>query len=243
MGLVLYSMPYSPWSERARFALLHHRLAFEEREHVPLVGELALRVRAGRLWGRVSAPLLIDDGTPIMDSFAIAEHVDRRGQGSRLFPPDRVDAIRALNLRIEPLFEAARARGLRNSLSDAEVALDLTPPALRGLPLAVAMTRVGTRFVAWKHPTPSEGIDERMRAGLQAIRSALGGRAYVHDAFSYADIVCATALQFIAPVSDRYVALSAVKRRTWADAALAAEFSDVVEWRDALYAKHRPLGP
>lgn len=238
---ILYAMPYSPWSERARFALLHHRCAFEEREHVPVLGELPLRLRSGRPLSNVSVPMLIEDGHAIIDSFAIAEHIDAHGAGPTLFPPEHRDAIRALNERIEPVFQAARARSIQRNMEDDETALDLVPPALRKLPFALEMSRLGSRFIAWKHPTPVEGIFQSMVGGLAEIRNLVRGRPYIHDAFTYADIIAATAVQFVQPVDDRYIALSAVKRRAWSDPDLAIEFDEVVRWRDALYEKHRPV--
>jgi glutathione S-transferase len=61
----------------------------------------------------------------------------------------------------------------------------------------------------------------------------------VGGAFSFADIAMATALQLTVPVADGYVALGPATRAAWADDALAAEFADLVAWRDALYARHR----
>jgi glutathione S-transferase len=238
---ILYAMPYSPWSERARFALLHHRCEFVEREHVPVLGELALRARSRRPFGNVSVPMLIDDGRAIMDSLAIAEHVDAQAGATTLFPAEHRDAIRALNARIEPMFQAARARSIQRNMEDDETALDMVPPGLRKLPFALTTSRLGSRFVAWKHPTSFDGILQRMCEGLVDIRKALGGREYVHGAFTYADIIAASALQVVAPVDDRYIPLSAVKRRAWSDSDLAVEFGDLVKWRDALYAKHRPV--
>ena len=241
MSLVLYTMPYSAWSERARFALLHHGLPFEEREHLPLLGEFALRARARRYFSRVSVPLLVDDDLAIMDSLAIAEHADRIGKASRLFPPEHHEAIRMLNERLEPMFQAARAHAITVSRQDEEAALDLVPEALRGLPFAASTGRLGARIVAWKHPTPSRGIDTLLCDGLEQVRRALEGRPYIHEDFSYADIIAATAVQQVAPVSERYVPIGPVKRRTWAHPAIASEFEDLVLWRDALYEKHRPL--
>lgn len=239
MHRTLYTMHYSPWSERARFVLLHHGLEFTEREHTPVLGELALRVRSGRYWGRVTVPLLVEDGTAIMDSLAISEHADRMGSGSRLFPQAERTAILELNERLEPMFQAARARAVQSALADDEAALDLVPPALRSLPFASSTGRLGSRVVAWKHPTPASGIAERLRAGLDEARRELGGRSYVHGEFTYADVIVASAVQLIEPVSDAYIPLSSVKRRTWSDPELAAEFADLVKWRDGLYTKHR----
>jgi len=63
---------YSPFSEKARWALDHHRIPYAYREHYPLIGELSLRLRARRLKGRVSTPLLLAPEGPVLDSFAIA---------------------------------------------------------------------------------------------------------------------------------------------------------------------------
>jgi glutathione S-transferase len=240
MTSVLYAMPYSPWSERARFALLHHRLPFEEREHTPVLGELGLRLRARKLSGRVTVPLFVHDGQTIMDSIAIAEHADRIGSGRRLIPEPLRKLIHALNARIEPMFEAARARAIETTLSDDEAARDLAPPRLRNLPLAISASRLGARFIRWKHPTPSTAITESLRAGLQEIRSALGKRSYVHGTFSYADIIAVTAIQCIAPASERYIPLNPIQRRTWTHQTLTTEFPDLIQWRDTLYQKHRP---
>ena len=85
--LTLYVIHHSPWSERARWALLHHKLRFEEREHVPLIGELSLRMRAKNTKGKVSVPLLVDDeGESVQGSLAIGEHADRIGKRAKLFP-------------------------------------------------------------------------------------------------------------------------------------------------------------
>jgi glutathione S-transferase len=241
MTRILYAMPYSPWSERARFALLHHRTAFEEREHVPVLGELALRVRSRRPLSRVSIPMLVEDGRAIVDSLAIAEHVDAHGAGERLFPAEHRESIRELNAAIEPMLEAGRARSIQTNMHDDEAALDLVPPPLRNLPFALETSRLGSRFIAWKHPTSFDAILRRLCEGISDIRRALGDREYVHGTFTYADIIAATALQLVQPVSDRYIAISPVKRRTWSDPDLAEEFKELVQWRDRLYEKHRPV--
>ena len=45
-GITLYGVGYSPWTERARWALDHHRIAYRYREHLPMLGEPMLRRRA-----------------------------------------------------------------------------------------------------------------------------------------------------------------------------------------------------
>jgi len=63
----------------------------------------------------------------------------------------------------------------------------------------------------------------------------------VFDGFSYADVICASVLQFVAPVSDRFVPLEPATRRSFTHPELAREFADLLAWRDALYEAHRPI--
>jgi glutathione S-transferase len=50
-------------------------------------------------------------------------------------------------------------------------------------------------------------------------------------------------LQGVAPVADQYIRLGRATRRIWTREALAAEFSELIAWRDELYAKHRAKPP
>jgi glutathione S-transferase len=235
----LYSIHHSPWSERARWALDHHRIAFEERTHVPLVGELALRWRAGS-WGKVSVPLWVDDdGTATQGSLAIAEHVDAIGKGATLFPEGARDRIRGLYDDLEDALRAARARHVKRLGSDREGQFEALPPFLRRMPFATTSAKLGASFIASKYDARDERVDERMRAGLQLVREALAGRAWVLGSFSFADVLGASVVQTITPVSDEYLALPAATRRLWTHEELGDDFRDLVAWRDALYAKHR----
>jgi glutathione S-transferase len=235
----LYAMSYSPWSERARWVLLHHRLEFTEEAHYPLIGELKLRSRAQRWRGRVSVPLLVDGSNPIMGSLAIAEYVDAMGGESALFPGDLRGPIRELNARIEPTFQCGRA-WFSQTLDDA-AALELSPVSLRSWPLAARSARLAAAYLARKHPTPVANLVELFQQGFREIRQTLAGKPYVHGEFTYADIACATALQFVSPLPDVYVPLGAASRSCWQHAELCSEFADLIAWRDQLYRLHRPL--
>jgi glutathione S-transferase len=240
MGRVLYSESFSPWCERSRFVLLHHRLAFVEKEHVPLIGELALQLRAGRLGKKVSVPLLIDDGEVVMGSMAIAEHVERRGSGEPLLPERLHGEIVELYEWLEPVMGAGRAHALLEVIAHEDVAIAGAPRALRSLPGTASVARLGARFLKRKYGASFDGIPERLEAGLTRMRALLGGRRYVHQGLSYADVLCASALQFIAPVDEAYVPLEPATRRSFTHPELAARFRDLLDWRDALYAAHRP---
>ena len=83
----LFALAYSPCSEKARCALDHHRLPYEQIAFVPLLGTLGLKLVSGRLFGRTSVPTLLDDdGKAYIDSLGIARHADGIGQGTILFP-------------------------------------------------------------------------------------------------------------------------------------------------------------
>jgi glutathione S-transferase len=239
--LRLYAMPYSPWSERARWALLHHRLAFEEIVHTPLVGEFTLRMRARQFTGKVTVPLLRDGKHVVMDSLHIAEYADTRGHGTRLFPEAHAGDIGRLNERAEVVFRAGRIKLLELGRASDEAAREFLPAPLRALPFAAASSRLGSRFVARKHDAAGDDVDAVLRNGFLEIRKLLEGRAFVFDAFSYADILAATTLQFLKPVDDRYIPLGPRTREGLTNAGLVSEFGDLVAWRDALYAAHRPV--
>src|SRR4051812_46178482 len=93
MTALFIQLPYSPWSERARWALDHHHVPYRAVEHVPMVFEPGLRAvtaaltRSGRrLFEKITVPMLIDEGKVYPDSVAIAEHAEQVGSGSPLVP-------------------------------------------------------------------------------------------------------------------------------------------------------------
>ncbi len=235
----LHVLPYSPWSERARWALLHHRLAFREHEHVPLIGEFALRLRSGVWKGRVSVPLLCTSAGPVRESLAIAEYAETHGSGPPLFPASVRDAITSLDAQLEPVIDTGRASILLAIKEHDDAAIASLPKALRWVPLGAMSARLGTRFVASKYGTTAEELHDRFHAGLRSVESTLGGRDYVHDTFTYADIVCASAMQFVNPIDDRYIPLEPAMRARFTRHELVRAFPALFEWRSALYAKHR----
>src|SRR5580698_1853504 len=90
----LLGLVYSPWTEKARWALDVRRVLYTFRPYQPILGEPALRLKLGRLRGRVSVPVLtLDDGRVLADSADIARWADGRGEGPRLFPPEHEAAI------------------------------------------------------------------------------------------------------------------------------------------------------
>lgn len=243
MATELIAESFAPWSEKARWALDHHGVAYTAREYVPLLGEPWLRWRLRTPLGRVSVPVLLADDGAHRDSFAIARYAERVGTGTPLIPPARDAEVVAWNGRSETGLWAGRV-GVVARLEEvpgaraAALPSDL-PAALR--PLAESAAGLTLAYLRWKYRFGRDvaGSVRTLRDVLEDLRAALAGRSYVLDAFSYADVAMAVVLQMVEPVADRYVPLAPALRAVWTNEELARHFADLVEWRDALYARHR----
>lgn len=239
---------FSPWTEKARWALEHHGHAYAFREYTPVLDEPWLRF-ATRNFSRKPAtiPVLFDERDTLTDSFAIAAHADRKGARAKLFPASQLEAIEAWNARSESALRAGRALFFARLERDAEAQLDFVPtffpkaarPYLRrsmGPTLAYLRKKHGVddAFLARAH--------EELDAALVSLREALSGRPHLLDELSYADLAMAVVFQFVKPVGDPHVPLSRAHRRCFTEAELAREHGDLLDWRDQLYAEHRGQG-
>lgn len=97
-----YAESFAPWCERARWALDHHGIAYREINQTPVLAELSLRVAARRLSGRVTVPLLVQGGTILMNSDAIARHAEQVGSGETLFPAEHERELAEWMGRVKP---------------------------------------------------------------------------------------------------------------------------------------------
>ena len=90
-------------------------------------------------------------------------------------------------------------------------------------------------------PLVSELVEREIPVvpALETLRTELGGRPYLKERFTYADINAAAMLQLVRPADDRYMPLGPGTREVWTHATLGSRFPDLLEWRDGLYAKHR----
>lgn len=70
----LVLLPYSPWSERASWALDHHDLVYRRVDHVPVIGERRLRRWVGRREGPATVPVLIEGDTVLTQSWDVWTH-------------------------------------------------------------------------------------------------------------------------------------------------------------------------
>lgn len=253
MPLPLFiSLAYSPWSEKARWALDHHRIRYTPVAFQPLLDEPRLRLRMHKLRGRLSVPLLFDGERWIEDSFAIAAWAESHGSAPHLFPTGERPAIERFNQLSERGLEAGRALGLDRLLRDPEALADLVPRPLRARlgPLAPRIAALGIRRTIRKYRADALPLAEhhrRLAAVLDDLRAALAAApAPVHGPptllgrFTYADITAAQILQFVAPRDLGGFRLRPAGQRCYRVEDLARDYADLIAWRDALYAAHRP---
>jgi glutathione S-transferase len=241
----LVALPYSPWSEKARWALDHHHIPYRETEHVPLLGEPLLRLFARKATGKVTVPVLVAGGVVLHDSYDIARWAEEHGSGTSLFPKDADREIGRWNDRSNELMAAGRHFVLRAVAADTEAQKEsmpaMIPRFLRGAMTPTAA--MATSYLAKKHGT-GDGADAEREATMRTVldeldRATSGGKHTILDAFSYADIAMAAALQFVRPVSTDYIAIGPAIARAWTRENLATAFPQTLAWRDRMYGEHR----
>jgi glutathione S-transferase len=239
----LFGLSYSPWTQKARWALEHHEVPFRYVEHLPMIGELPLRLKLRRPTGKVTVPTLFTGDGPIVGSFAIARHAERAGRGLPLIPEVKLGDIEAWDARSERALAAGRglvvARTARSDRAKAEALPPFVPAALRPALTGVASSALA--FFRWKYGLDAgEGaLRDAVAEELRALRDGLAGRPYLLGDFSYADITMAVTLQLVRPAGDGHWPLKEATREVWRDPDLEAQFPDLIEWRDRVLAQHR----
>lgn len=230
---LLVGESFSPWTQKARWALEHCGLPFGYREYTPTLSEPRLRWRMRQWTGAVSVPVLLIDAQVVRGSWDIARHADAQAGDGRL---GDFAAIAAWNELSEAALAEIRTRVVRGVLASPP-ALD---EALAGL--LPAPLRPPLRFVArdaarrldrkYQHllvPGALRRALERLREGLDR-----SGSGYLFARFGYADIAMAVVLEGIAPIARTEPPLGPTHRRCWSDPQLAQEFSDLLDWRASL---------
>jgi glutathione S-transferase len=245
----LVHIPYSPWSEKARWALDARGIAYDAQTYQPLIGEPALRWMLGRWRGPVSVPVLRLDDRTLADSLEIARFADTQGSGRRLFPAGREQLVDAYSALSERGLAAGRALSLPRMLLDREALLEMIPRPLRKPlgPLAPRIAAAGIRRTLRKYGGDRGGADvhegtigdvlDRLRADLGASANNGEPRTLLGE-LSYADIAMAQVLAFVDPPRTG-LRIGNGSRRSFHDRRLAALYPDLLAWRDALYARYR----
>jgi glutathione S-transferase len=242
----LHALHVSPWSERAEWALDHHRVEYERVEHFPILGERRLRRLVGPNKARATVPVLVTEDGVLSESWEIARYADRVGTGATLIPPEQEGEIRRWTALADDAMQSGRVLVMAAMLSSPEALDEAAPPAVPAWarPLVRPFARRITLAFVRKYDLDLAALQERtqlLEAALAALREGLrAGAGYLLASFSYADIALATMLQGVSPVADRFRALGPATRGVWTREPLAREFADVIAWRDQLYERHRP---
>ncbi|MDP3279197.1 MAG: glutathione S-transferase N-terminal domain-containing protein [Deltaproteobacteria bacterium] len=197
-SLVLYTIPFSHYCEKARWSLERMGLAFEERGHIPMVTRMLAIPR-----GATTVPFLLSDEGMLDDSTAIADYAHRhRTRSAGLFSEDPVIAQQALDL--EDRFDrrlgvATRAWGYSYLLDMPALTTPMFAkqvPALeaaavkRMMPFVSGFIRKGLRIKPETRAWAANRIDEDFAAVEELLRD---GRRYLcGDALSIADITFAS---------------------------------------------------
>lgn len=239
----LFNIHYSPWSEKARWALALRGVPYESVEYVPMLTEVRLRLKLGSLRGKVTVPVLFANGNVVRDSFDIAKWADEQGSGPSLFPQGADAELRRWNEQSEVALCAGRANTTLRASTNEAAKRESLPPFIQPLgPVARAMGSMGVRYLVDKYGLNENTEKEnrkKMRGVLETLSQALRGQDYLLGEFSYADVVMAVGLQFVRPVADKFIRLGPAARQVWTDPELPAEHPDLIEWRDRIYERHR----
>ena len=232
------------WSVQARWALDHHIIRYRYTEHIPMITTPLLRLAAGKLTGNVSAPLLVANGRVYEDSWSIVAFADREGHREKLIPLDMVDEIRAWHDLCDVARKANRIIATdataHNEDAKRENLPDFIPEFAKNV--LTPLADLGVAYLGMKYDFRHAIIAEekkKVREVLNQVRKGLAGKPFFYDRFTHADITAAATLQFIRPVSDKYIPLKPAMRDTFTQNDLATEFADLIEWRDKLYADKR----
>jgi glutathione S-transferase len=248
----LLGLPYSPWSEKARWALEARRVPYASVTYAPLVGEPALRWKLRKWTGVVTVPVLTESAgaRPITDSADIARWADQRGEGPTLFPRGKEGDIDAFVALSERGMAAARGLSLRRMLDDEEALGEMMPKGLRHSlgRLGVRIAAAGIRRTMRKYAVAGsdrEQLERQLTSVLDELRAALArapGNAApktLLGTFTFADIAMAQVLAGVEPPAHG-LRLGRGSRRAFTDPALRERYADLVAWRDALYEAYRP---
>jgi glutathione S-transferase len=242
MSHTLISGHFNPWGEKARWALDHHRIAYRHVLHRPLLGNVWLRFRRRRWRGPVTVPILITDDRVYGDSYEIVRFAERSGAGEPLFEAGSEERIESWNRESDAALHAGRALFVPRVEAD-PVAMRESMPAPEPFATLIApLAGVGLRVFKRKYGIRAEDLRQHeatLRAFLERARAATQS-GFVLDSFSYADIAIAVVLQFLVPPVAESVPIKPATRRCMGTPSLAADFGDLVAWRDRLYACHRP---
>jgi glutathione S-transferase len=197
--LRLYTFQISHYAEKARWALDHTRVPYEERRLLP-GPHMAVTRRLGR---KTSVPLLVDGNRVIQGSKEIIDFTDERWPDRSLTPESGDDRARALELEgwlDRELGETLRRVFYFHSLKRPELIVDLftqNGPSWGRMFYRVAFGLVAGRVRAMYKVTEENAAKdrERLARAIARVDELLTGRSHlVGERFTRADLTLAALL-------------------------------------------------
>lgn len=193
---VLWQLRISHYNEKVRWALDYKRIPHTRHSMLPGAHQL----KARRLAGVATTPVMSIGGRGVGDSTAIIQALEERWPEPPLMPADADERRRALEL--EDFFDEQLGPHIRRAvyqelLPHREVVLPLfTSGASRAsralLEVSFPLLRAGMRRAMKIHPEPAARSRAKTVAALDRLEAELDGRDYlVGDRFSVADLTAA----------------------------------------------------
>jgi glutathione S-transferase len=206
---VLWHIPVSHYSEKARWALAYKGIEHERRAPPPGAhAAIALALTRG---AHYTFPVLRLDGRNIGDSSAIIAALEERWPEPALYPADEAERRRALELEEwfdESLGPAIRRFAWHELYSDhermARLSAGMLPAALRRIPGADAgAARFGSTWVRLRFRVAddeaAEAARQRTLQAFDRLEAELGDGDYLAgDSFTVADLTAAALLYPVA---------------------------------------------
>jgi glutathione S-transferase len=240
----LYQFVFSHYCEKARWALDHKRLRYQQRNLLPG----AHRKVAQALAPRSCLPILVDDGTVVQDSASIVSFLDQKYPEHPLTPADPDEARQAieweqfldreigLTLRLWFYYHTLpdRGRSLRFLLS--------AIPWHRRVPFVIAYPKVRVAM------SRAMGIEDesaryctsRLLAALARLDAALQDRSFlVGEKFSRADLAACALLSPYCRAGESHDEASSVLAEPVSAMRAEHRTRRYFEWVAEIYGKYR----
>ena len=252
--LELICLPGSPWTAKVLWILDACSIDFTKRPFEPFVDEVWLRYKLGlwpwqpRFWSRLTVPIAIVHPTAgtekpciLTESFDIAEWALRNSAAGG--PPSAATLLklRYWNDLSDVILSFGRAAFVDAAKKDIRVAIEvLAPPWMRKLPYFITkpLMKFAVTVFAFKYRRENAASNqEATMQAVQRIRAALkegSGKFLMSDKLTYADMVMAIALNFLAP-TDGVLLFSIPKKYQTDDSDPLQEFEDVKAWKRAIF--------
>jgi glutathione S-transferase len=246
MAHELYSISYSPWSERARFSLDVCNVPFINVDYQPPVSELSLRLRLRDLRGKLTLPVLFVGGSKsvLRDSKDIARFASSVGNRPEYFIENDEEFERILRI-CDTIMEKGRIRTTRRMQKNRIALKESLPWYLRcTAPLGIQIAKIETNRLLAKYGSEEETDSNCLRIMqecLLELQQKLQNRKYLfNDHLTFADISASAALAFIKPHNEYNNLNGPQSILMWSESEdLQSQFHELLLWRDEIYSAHR----